>query len=193
MQNKKKSCNLGCKLDCSNKKFAAVCFEWIESGIQAIIIVVMLMSFVFRIVNVSGGSMLNTLHDNDKLIITYWGCTPHNGDIVVVKRGQKVSSPLIKRVIAVGGQKIRIDYEKGAIFIDGKQIEEPYIKERMWLKGDIDFSSEISIPKDYVFLAGDNRNNSIDSRFSDVGMIPKDYIIGKARCIIHPFNRVKLI
>ena len=179
--------------DLRKEKISAMCFEWIESIIQAIIIVVMLMSFIFRVVNVSGESMMNTLHNNDKLIITRFNYIPHNGDIVVIKHGNKINTPLIKRIIAIGGQKLRIDYKKGLIFVDGKKLEEDYLKERMWLKGDLDFSSEVTIPKNYVFLAGDNRNNSIDSRFSEVGLIKNEDIVGKASLIIHPTDRIRIL
>ena len=167
--------------------FKTFCFEWLEAGIQAIIVVVFLMNFVFRTVNISGESMLNTLHDNDKVIISKWKYTPKNGDVVVIKKGKKLDCPIIKRIIALGGQKLEINFTNGTVKVDGKQLNENYIKERMWLRGD----SEIPevIPEGYCFVMGDNRNNSTDSRFEEVGLIPYEYIVGKASLIIFPFER----
>ena len=164
------------------------CFEWFESLIHAIIVVVFLMSFVFRAVNVSGESMMNTLRDNDKIIISMWNYTPKNGDIVVVRHGQKVESPLIKRIIALGGQRLSIDFKKGTVRVDAKLLNEPYLRERMWLRGDAKIP-EI-VPEGYAFVMGDNRNNSTDSRFEEVGLIPYEDIVGKASYIIYPFDRM---
>lgn len=171
-----------------NIKFFSICFDWIESTVQAIIIVVFLMSFVFRTVNISGDSMRNTLHNNDKVIIKLWNYTPKNGDIVVIKRGNKLNSPLIKRIIAIEGQKLNIDFNQGTVSVDGRKINESYTKERMWLRGDINIPDVI--PKGYCFVMGDNRNNSTDSRFEEVGLIPYSNIVGKATYIIFPLDRI---
>lgn len=185
--------NQDCNLNNTSQKFRifSVCFDWIESIVQAVIIVVFLMSFVFKTVNISGESMLNTLHNNDKVIISLWNYIPKNGDVVVIKRGKKLDSPLIKRIIAIEGQKLNIDFEKGTVTVNNKQIKETYIRERMWLKGDADIPEVI--PKGYCFVMGDNRNNSIDSRFQDVDLVPYENIVGKATYIIFPFSRISII
>ena len=158
-------------------KFSRVMFEWVESLVQAVIIVVLLMNFVFRAVNVSGESMMNTLHNDDKVVIMRWKYTPQNGDVVVIKHGQNFGSPIIKRIIALGGQRLSIDFKKGTVRVNGKL-----------LNGDAEIP--MIVPEGYAFVMGDNRNNSTDSRFEEVGLIPYDDIIGKASFIIYPFDRI---
>lgn len=172
-------------------KFSTFCFEWLESIVQAIIVVVVLMTFLFRVVNVSGTSMLNTLHDADKVIVVKWSYAPKSGDVVVISRGQNLDEPLIKRVIATEGQSFSIDFSDGSVTVDGVKLTETYIKEPMWLQGDADIPSVI--PKGFSFVMGDNRNHSLDSRFQDVGLIANENIVGKASFIIFPFDRIREI
>lgn len=171
--------------------FSTFCFEWLESVIQAIIVVVLLMVFVFRVVNVSGTSMLNTLHNGDKVVVLRWNYTPKNGDVVVIKRGQNLDEPLIKRVIATQGQKFSIDFSDGSVYVNGKKLKEPYIKEKMHLQGDADIPNEISMGRSFVM--GDNRNHSLDSRFQSVGEIEDNNIVGKAVFIVFPIDRIGFI
>ncbi len=172
-------------------KFSAFCFEWLESIVQAIIVVVVLMAFLFRVVNVSGTSMLNTLHDADKVIVLKLNYVPKDGDVVVISRGQNLDEPLIKRVIATEGQTLSIDFSDGSVTVNGVKLNETYIKEPMWLQGDGDIPSVI--PKGYTFVMGDNRNHSLDSRFNEVGLIANENIVGKANFIVFPFNRIGAI
>ena len=169
-------------------KFSGFCFEWLETFIQAIIIVVMLMTFAFRVVTVDGDSMRETLHHQDRLIVMRWDYTPKNGDIVVISQGRFIDKPIIKRVIATEGQSLEIDYEKGTVTVDGKVLNETYIKESMWRQGDADIPKVI--PKGYYFVMGDNRNNSADSRFTEVGLIPREHIVGKASFRVFPLNAI---
>ena len=172
-------------------RFSTSCFEWLESIAQAIIVVVISLSFIFRIVNISGWSMLNTLRDGDKVVVLKWNYTPHNGDVVVITRGQFLDEPLVKRVIATENQTFSIDFETGKVTVDGKVLDETYIREPMWLQGDGDIPD--IIPKGYSFVMGDNRNHSMDSRFKDVGIIPNENIVGKAAFILFPFDRFGMI
>ena len=171
--------------------FSTFWVEWLESVIQAIIVVVFLLVFVFIIVNVSGTSMLNTLHNGDKVVVLKWNYTPKNGDVVVIKRGQNLDEPLIKRVIATQGQKFSIDFSDGSVYINGKKLKEPYIKEKMHLQGDADIPDVI--PAGYSFVMGDNRNHSLDSRFQSVGVIDNNNVVGKAVFIVFPIDRIGFI
>ena len=173
-------------------EFLSFCFELFESTVQAIIIVVFLMCFLFRTVNISGESMLPTLKNNDKVLIWQCGYSPKNGDVVVIRRGEKLDVPMIKRVIAVGGQIVDIDYNSGSVMVDGKKVEETYTKERaLWLKGDVKLPFVVS--EGYIWIMGDKRNNSTDSRFSEVGIIPYKDVVGKAVFRLFPLERIGVI
>ena len=163
-------------------------FDWLECIIQSIILVVIGFLFVFRIVNISGRSMYNTLHDGDKIIVFKWNYHPKAGDVVVIKRGQYLDEPLIKRISAPGNQRLSLDFATGTVAVDGKILNESYIWEPMRLQGDNDIPD--IIPEGYCFVMGDNRNHSRDSRFKDVGLIPYENISGKATFIIYPFDRL---
>lgn len=167
--------------------FSEAIFDIFESVSQAIILVVIALSFVVKIVNVSGWSMLNTLRDGDKLVVMKWNYRPQSGDVVVIKRGQNLDEPLVKRVIATEGQSLKINFTTGTVKVDGKPVEEKYVRETTRLRGDAQIPEVI--PEGYCFVMGDNRNHSMDSRFKDVGLIPYDYVIGKAEWILYPFNR----
>ncbi len=165
-----------------------VFFECIESIIVALISSVLILTFIIRLVNVSGTSMLDTLEDGDKLIVASLFYTPSNKDVVVISRGQHYDKPIIKRVVATGGQTLNIDFNTGSVFVNGEEIYEPYIKNLTTKRGDIEIPQ--IIPKGYVFVMGDNRDDSHDSRYYDVGLINESDILGKAKFIISPFNRI---
>ncbi|MDR1628173.1 MAG: signal peptidase I [Oscillospiraceae bacterium] len=172
-------------------RFSTSCFEWLESIAQAVIVVVISLSFIFRIVNISGWSMLNTLRDGDKVVVLKWNYVPHNGDVVVITKGQFLDEPLVKRVIATENQSFSIDFKSGKVMVDGKTLDETYIREPMWLQGDNNIPD--IIPPGHSFVMGDNRNHSMDSRFKNVGIIPNENIVGKAAVILFPFDRFKII
>ena len=168
-----------------------LCFEWIEAIAQAIVAMVIIITFFFRIANVEGNSMRNTLMNKDKLFVWVWNYVPKNNDVVVIRKGQKFDKPIVKRVIAREGQSLSIDFVTGKVTVDGKVLDEYYLPEQMWLQGDAEIPSVI--PTGYTFVMGDNRNHSADSRFTEIGLIPNDYIVGKAIYILMPFSRFGLI
>jgi signal peptidase I len=162
----------------------AEAYEWAESIVFALSIVVVIFTFIFRPVGVVGDSMKNTLHSGDKVVICNVNYTPKQGDIIVLST-KAVDTPIIKRVIAVGGQTISIDYNKSKVYVDGKEYDAP-IKESMRSAGDVTLPAKV--PQGCVFVMGDNRNNSLDSRFAVVGMINTKYILGHAMFRILPFS-----
>lgn len=167
------------------------CYEWLHTLILAITVVMILLTFVFRLVNVDGQSMMDTLFDKDKVIVTNLCYTPECGDVVVISHGQNLNKPIIKRVIATEGQTLSIDFNTGTVVVDGAVLDEPYIKDLTVKQGDAEIPEVI--PEDMIFVMGDNRNHSTDSRFTTVGLIGEDDIIGKAQFIIYPFDRIKTL
>ena len=166
-----------------------IIFEWANAFIIGVIFVVFLMTFVFRQVTVDGTSMTDTLQDGDKLIISNFMYKPQYGDIVVISHGENYGEPIIKRVIATEGQALSIDYETGTVSVDGVILDEDYIK---GMTVELKRPTEIPdrIPKGYVFVMGDNRQGSLDSRSTDIGLIPVENIIGKAEFRYYPFDSI---
>ena len=176
--------------DKSKQGFWKIVYEWLDSPLYAIILILLLFTFVFRIVGVNGESMYPTLSDGDWLTISSINKNIENGDIVVITQPNALNEPLIKRVIAKGGDTIDIDFETGSVTVNGKILEEPYIAEITHRKGD--FKGLIEVPKGYLFVMGDNRNNSLDSRFNTIGLIDERYVLGVAQIRLFPFNDWKI-
>ena len=172
-------------------KYSAFCFEWLESLIQAIVFILILFTFFFRTMKVDGESMMNTLHDDDKIFVSKWNYTPTDGDVVTIVKGQNYDKPIVKRVIATEGQSLKIDFSDGSVYVDGKKLNEYYIKEKMWLQEDGEIPDVI--PAGYSFVMGDNRNHSLDSRFQSVGVIDNNNVVGKAVFIVFPIDRIGFI
>jgi signal peptidase I len=158
--------------------------EWVFSIAIAVIIALVIRQFIFTVVRVEGSSMLPTLTDNDRLIVWRLGYKPEANDIIVLH--QEDHLPYIKRVIATEGQTVDINFNTHKVYVDGKLLDEPFIYQPTSQSGDVQFP--VTVDEDCVFVLGDNRNNSRDSRFSDVGMVSRDDIIGKAVLRFFPFS-----
>lgn len=173
-------------------------FEWLEIVVSAIILLVILFTFVFKVVTINGRSMMNTLLDGQKLIISNINYTPKYGDIVVISRNannivgtEDSETSIIKRVIATEGQVVDIDFSEdvGKVYVDGVELNEPYTRTPTNLSYDVQFP--VVVKSGCVFVLGDNRNDSTDSRCSligDGGMVDTRYILGKALYRIFPFD-----
>ena len=171
-------------------------FDWLEIVVTAIILLVVLFTFVFKIVTIDGRSMMNTLKEGEKVVISNIGYEPQHEDIVVISRnmnnitsGNDQSAPIIKRIIATEGQTVNIDFSAGVVYVDGVALDEPYTRTPTNLQNDLRFP--VVVPSGCVFVLGDNRNDSTDSRSSMIGeegMIDTRYILGKALYRIFPFD-----
>lgn len=161
--------------------------EWLESFVFAIFIVILLFTFIFRIVQVDGPSMEDTLHDGDRLILTHFNYTPKRGDIVVLN-SEGLNETIIKRVIAVGGDTVSIDFLKGEVTVNGEVLKENYIKELTYLEEGRAIK-DLTVGDGQVFVMGDNRNHSTDSRNAKVGLVNNDDILGKAIFRIYPVSK----
>ncbi len=179
--------------------FFQMVLEGLDVIVSAMIAVIILFSLVFRVPTIDGNSMNNTLFDGERVIISNLFYEPKYGDIVVISRNytndtdniERYSMPIIKRVIATEGQTVDIDFEKGIVYVDGKELTENYTRTPTNLSYDLKFP--VTVPENCVFVMGDNRNDSLDSRSSQIGkggMIDKRYILGKAFLRIFPFDKL---
>lgn len=162
-------------------------YDWIQCLISALIVCVVIFIFFVRVIDVKGTSMNPTLNNQDKMLVSDVFYTPKVGDIVVFRKEEyDPDKALVKRVIATAGQEINIDFDKGIVYVDGAAIEEDYIKELTTTK--LDFIGPQTVPEGCVFVMGDNRNMSTDSRKSEIGMVDNRLIIGKVYCVIFPLT-----
>jgi signal peptidase I, bacterial type len=167
-------------------------YDWTETFVFALCVVVILFTFIFRIVTVDGQSMQMTLHDKERLLISDMLYTPKTGDIVVIQ-AKGFDNPLVKRVIATEGQTVSIDFNKWEVSVDGVVLDEPYVNfvsgEQMRGNGYQQYPFKVS--KGNVFVMGDNRNNSTDSRY--LGEIDARNIVGRVMLRVFPFNKAGLV
>ena len=162
-------------------------YDWIQSLISALLICVLVFVFVLRIMDVHGTSMFPTLSNGDKVLVSDLFYEPARGDIVVFKKASyDDNKALVKRVIAVEGDVVNIDFERGIVYVNGEAVEEDYIDVLTTTK--IDFIGPQTVPKNCLFVMGDNRNASTDSRDKRIGMVDKRLVIGKVLLMVYPFN-----
>ena len=166
-----------------NKKepsFLESLFDILEFLAECFLVVFLLVTFVCRQVTVDGASMNDTLRHQDRLAVWTFLYEPQPEDIVIITHGAKIDKMLIKRVIAVGGQRISVNYDTNEVFVDGILLHEDYIKGKTIKPSMPIKNTDFVIPDGYVFVMGDNRENSTDSRSALVDNIPVQNIIGKA-------------
>lgn len=167
-------------------------YDYLEIIVMSFAIIFVIYSFFFRLTVVEGESMEDTLHDKDLLFISDFMYTPQTGDIVVLHDTSLTGlyrEPLVKRVIATGGQVLDIDFNTWTVTVDGEVIDEPYIKLATDQTITSSFTFPMTIPENEVFVMGDNRNHSGDSRSLSVGTIDERCIIGKAYFRVRPLSK----
>jgi signal peptidase I len=161
-------------------------YDWVEAVVFSVAVIVLIFTFFFRIVGVEGTSMTNTIQNGDRVIISGIEYTPKQFDIVVLST-KAVDKPIIKRVIAVGPSSVDIDYDTNTVYVDGKAIPESFIKQQMTQVGNVN-NPHYNVPAGFVFVMGDNRNDSHDSRYPDIGKVDDRNILGRAVLRLFPFN-----
>lgn len=163
-------------------------YDWLKCIVAALLICVLAFAFIFRVIGVVGYSMEPTLQDKDKIITTNLFYTPQQGDIVVLRKESFDSKPIVKRVIATAGQTIDIDFSAGVVYVDGLALTEDYTAAPT--NKELDFKGEITVPDGCVFVMGDNRNKSTDSRDERIGCVDTRYIIGKVLFRVLPIDNI---
>lgn len=171
-------------------------YEWLQMFLGCVVAAVVLFNCVARLTRVDGSSMDTTLQHGEIMLIWSLGYTPKQGDIVVLNKTSVLlpdwTEPraIVKRVIATGGQTVDVDYSTGAVYVDGRPLDEPYLHEEMRRPGAPSMQeTHWEVPEGSIFVMGDNRNYSTDSRDSLLGAIDTDYILGKAILALWPLNR----
>ncbi len=174
-----------------NKKAFDI-MDMIEMVVFSVVFVVALFTFGVRNVFVDGDSMKSTLLDKDMLIIT--DVVDYNyGDIIVfmpdnAEKDARLNKPFIKRVIALSGDVVDVNYEENTVYVNGEAVEEPYLGSLVMTdKGNITFP--YTVPEHHIFFMGDNRNDSWDSRYEEVGTVDSRLVMGKVLLRLFPFDR----
>lgn len=161
-------------------------YEWVQALVCSVLAVVLLFTFVMRLIGVDGHSMVPTLQDGDRLLVLNAGlCGDYRqGDIVVLRKESFMDSLIVKRVIATEGQVVDIDFLSGTVFVDGTPLHEDYINEPTYTAEGTEFP--LTVPEGSVFVMGDNRNHSNDSRDARLGTVDTRYLIGRAVLVAFP-------
>lgn len=162
-------------------------YDWIQCLVAALLICVLVFAFFIRIIGIIGDSMNPTFEDGDSVVISDLFYEPQQGDVIVLRKLSFKDEPIIKRVIATEGQTVKIDFDNGIVYVDDVALDEPYILEPTTRA--LDFDGSVTVPENCVFVMGDNRNDSLDSRFSLIGCIDEREILGKVLFRILPFDK----
>ncbi len=164
-------------------------FEWVRSLVIAGLLAALMFGAVIRFVMVDGNSMSPTLHDGDRMIMYTLFYHPENGDIVILSDKTGLDLPLVKRVIATAGQTVSLSTD-GVVFVDEQPLDEPYIAEEWNDPGDLTYP--LTVPEGKIFVLGDNRNHSTDSRSAQIGLVDEKEVLGKVIFRFWPLDRIGL-
>lgn len=161
-------------------------YEWAQALVCSVLAVVLLFTFVIRLIGVDGHSMVPTLQNGDRLLVlsSLLDSDYEYGDIVVLREESFLEEPIVKRVIATEGQTVDIDFEAGVVYVDGEALDEPYINEPTYMEEGTEFP--LTVPEGCIFVMGDNRNHSSDSRDSRLGTVDTRCVLGKAVFLAFP-------
>lgn len=164
-------------------------YFWVQALAMALIFLILTFTLLGRVIRVEGSSMLPTLHENDLMLLQSIAYTPKQGDVVVLRKSSLLSVPIVKRVIAVGGQHVTVDYADHCVYVDGVALDEPYINELMRDPlSPMLTVLDVDVPEGSIYVMGDNRNHSSDSRDERLGTVDTRYVLGRAFWVLVPFD-----
>lgn len=166
-------------------------FNWVYALVGILCVVFVVFMMFFKVVEVDGASMKPTLNDSEKLLVYSLSYTPEKGDIIIVGSTNKDEPPLVKRVIATENQTVEVNYKTGKVSVDGKVLEEDYIT-KMTVPDDNEIEYPYTVPEGCVFVMGDNRNESSDSRSRLIKAVDENHIAGKVIARIYPFSEMTI-
>ena len=174
---------------------AADLYGWQQALTFALLILIVVFTFCGRIIGVDGYSMEPTLDNGDMLLLQCVGYELEQGDVVVLHKDfGDIKTPIVKRVIAVGGQTVEIDYSTSTVYVDGQAIDEPYINEPVARPDSVYMQNTYwEVPEGSIFVMGDNRNHSSDSRDDRLGVVDTRYVLGRALLVVLPFQHIGVI
>lgn len=169
-------------------------YYWTQALVMVLVALILICTLVGRVIGVVGSSMVPTLHDGDLLLLQSLGYAPKQGDVVVLRKPgfpppPQDTAPIVKRVIAVGGQHVQVDYTTSTVYVDGVALDEPYINETMVDRYGYNMNVlDVTVPEGSIYVLGDNRNNSSDSRHEALGTVDQRYVLGRVLCVMLPFQ-----
>jgi signal peptidase I len=179
--------------------------DLLETLFITFFVMTMVFTYLVRIVTVNGGSMESTLMPGERLIVSLMDKSPEQRDIVLIdskesftlaedgslQKGDGIDKIIVKRVIACGGQTVDIDFSTGAVTVDGTRLYEDYLKLGLTHTDEGAFTGKypVTVPEGYIFVMGDHRSVSKDSRSADIGFVPEDSVIGRVVLRLTPVSR----
>ena len=168
-------------------------YQNVRTLVTVLAVLILAFTFLGRIIVVSGPSMENTLQNGDAMLVWSLGYSPKQGDVVVLTKRSYQEDSIVKRVIATEGQTVDIDYGSGAVYVDGIALEDDYIKEAMRVPSYGEGNNHVTVPEGCLFVMGDNRNQSADSRYPAIGIVDERCVIGRAVMVLFPVSNLKIL